>query len=89
MQYDWFSPELEAAFNAAEQPGQPILNVWVYVTRSKDIKNTQICVAGKPNFSEIFATIAEQNPGKAAHVFACGPAMLGMLCPDLHMGRSF
>jgi len=84
----WFEPEFKAALEASNKPGQPVLNIWVYVSRADRVEHTDLCVPGKPDFAGIFDTVQSQVPNKATMVFACGPEMLVNTCWDTCMARN-
>jgi predicted ferric reductase len=86
--FQWFAPEFDAALAAADKPGQPVLNVWCYVSRAATVERTDICVPGKPDFNEIFDTVQSQAPNKATQVFACGPELLVNSTWDVCMQRN-
>jgi ferredoxin-NADP reductase len=88
--YNWFVHEFEAIWSVLSEPNRPPFNLWCYCTKmhSDSIKNKKLCVAGRPDFQQVYDGIMTAYPFRAASVFACGPANMINEAWDVAMARN-
>jgi len=74
-QYWWFSDELNAFWEASQQPGMPTLELFIYVTRPQGQLDSYF-FSGRPKFEGLFDRVVKEHPQKVSTVFACGPRQM-------------